>query len=299
MEGSEYFPTCGTSALTVSMLGKQCVCVLLWIGLFSFRVYNYRQISNIRRAKSQNLNVYRLVLQLSLPNPLKPDREWRCSWSSADRRCSNCIWVISKFIVTKVRLIQEVWRYFANLRLYIELLHCIYMYLPYSHILISHLVLSRLVSTRVVSSRLVLSHLISSHFKICTLFIATAASVTHWLKRTACADSPMTQVTHTSSQRILRRGDNTTLSILVKRLTIGTPYLWDIFVSTKIWYACVTVELHAITCLTGPCYNGTWLCVVKLTQCRWHFSKTFRIWDMAINPWTHYDTLLQVRPEVY
>ena len=25
--------------------------------------------------------------------------EWKCSWSSGDRRCSNYIWVISKFIV--------------------------------------------------------------------------------------------------------------------------------------------------------------------------------------------------------
>ena len=25
-------------------------------------------------------------------------QEWRCSWSSADRRCSNYIWVINKFI---------------------------------------------------------------------------------------------------------------------------------------------------------------------------------------------------------
>ena len=25
-------------------------------------------------------------------------REWRCSWSSADRRCSNNIWVINNFI---------------------------------------------------------------------------------------------------------------------------------------------------------------------------------------------------------
>ena len=25
-------------------------------------------------------------------------REWRCSWSSADRRCSNYIWVINKFV---------------------------------------------------------------------------------------------------------------------------------------------------------------------------------------------------------
>ena len=27
--------------------------------------------------------------------------EWRCSWSSADRRCSNYIWVINNFIVYK------------------------------------------------------------------------------------------------------------------------------------------------------------------------------------------------------
>ena len=39
-----------------------------------------------------------VVLKLSLPNPLKPGREWRCSWSSADRRCSNYIWVIKNFI---------------------------------------------------------------------------------------------------------------------------------------------------------------------------------------------------------
>ena len=32
----------------------------------------YRQISNIRRTKSQALHVSRLVLQLTLPNPLKP-----------------------------------------------------------------------------------------------------------------------------------------------------------------------------------------------------------------------------------
>ena len=33
---------------------------------------NYRQISNISRTKSQNLNVSRHVLQLSLRNLLKP-----------------------------------------------------------------------------------------------------------------------------------------------------------------------------------------------------------------------------------
>ena len=32
----------------------------------------YRQFSNIRRTESPYLNVSRLILQLSLPNPLKP-----------------------------------------------------------------------------------------------------------------------------------------------------------------------------------------------------------------------------------
>ena len=32
----------------------------------------YRKISNIRRTESPNLNVSRLVLQLPLPNPMKP-----------------------------------------------------------------------------------------------------------------------------------------------------------------------------------------------------------------------------------
>ena len=70
----------------------------------------YCQICNIRRTQSPNINVSRLVLQLYLPNPLKPGVkfmgyfhtlltvEWRCSWSSADRRCSNDIWMINNFI---------------------------------------------------------------------------------------------------------------------------------------------------------------------------------------------------------
>ena len=35
-------------------------------------MYEYRKISNIRRTKSPKLNVSRLVLQLLLPNPMKP-----------------------------------------------------------------------------------------------------------------------------------------------------------------------------------------------------------------------------------
>ena len=43
-----------------------------------------------------------LVSSCSCPCPIHwsqvQSREWRCSWSSADRRCSNCIWVINKVI---------------------------------------------------------------------------------------------------------------------------------------------------------------------------------------------------------
>ena len=38
---------------------------------------DYRKISNIRRTKSQNLNVSRLGLQVSLRNILKPSVKWR------------------------------------------------------------------------------------------------------------------------------------------------------------------------------------------------------------------------------
>ena len=38
-------------------------------GLSQYSIY--RQFSNIRRTQSQNITVSRLVLQLSLPNPMK------------------------------------------------------------------------------------------------------------------------------------------------------------------------------------------------------------------------------------
>ena len=37
----------------------------------------YRQFSNLRLTQSQNINVSRLVLQLSLPDSLKPDVKLR------------------------------------------------------------------------------------------------------------------------------------------------------------------------------------------------------------------------------
>ena len=46
----------------------------------------YRKISNIRRINSPNLNVSRLVLQLSLPNPLKPGVKSRMTMLLEQRR---------------------------------------------------------------------------------------------------------------------------------------------------------------------------------------------------------------------
>ena len=37
--------------------------------------------------------------------------EWICSWSNADRRCSNYIWVINNLVAYQVRLILETWWY--------------------------------------------------------------------------------------------------------------------------------------------------------------------------------------------
>ena len=61
----------------------------------------YCQISKISCTKSQTLNVSPLVLQFSkCPFQWSQviSREWRCSCSNADRRCSNYIWMSNNFI---------------------------------------------------------------------------------------------------------------------------------------------------------------------------------------------------------
>ena len=50
--------------------------------------FEYRQTSNISRAKSQHL----------MSRSQVSSKKWRCSWSSAVRRCSNYIWVSKNFI---------------------------------------------------------------------------------------------------------------------------------------------------------------------------------------------------------
>ena len=46
----------------------------------------YRKIANIRRTESQNLTVSRLVLQLYLPNPMKPGVKSRMKMYLEQRR---------------------------------------------------------------------------------------------------------------------------------------------------------------------------------------------------------------------
>ena len=71
----------------------------------------YHQTSNISRPKSKNLNVSRLVLQLSLPNPLKPgfneneDVVVAPPTGNAPTTCEGS----TILLPTKVQLILEIW----------------------------------------------------------------------------------------------------------------------------------------------------------------------------------------------
>ena len=68
---------------------------------------NYRQVSNIRRTKSQHSQDSRTVLRLSLPNPLKPDLKSRMKMYLEQRRSE---WS-TILLPTEVRLILEILRY--------------------------------------------------------------------------------------------------------------------------------------------------------------------------------------------
>ena len=55
-----------------------------WSGIVDFNTY--RQVSNIRRTKSQHFKDSRIVLRLSLTNPLKPDVKSRMKMQLEQRR---------------------------------------------------------------------------------------------------------------------------------------------------------------------------------------------------------------------
>ena len=64
--------------------------------------------------------------------------EWRCSWSSADRRCSNYIWVINNLHASKVRLILETWRYVLMCEVYTLEIRLIRIYTVWKKYRINH-----------------------------------------------------------------------------------------------------------------------------------------------------------------
>ena len=64
----------------------------------SISYWMHHQTSNKRGTKPQKLNVLSRLAVVVAQSSQVLSREWRCSWSSADRRCSNYIWVISNCI---------------------------------------------------------------------------------------------------------------------------------------------------------------------------------------------------------
>ena len=71
--------------------------------IYNLWLARYRQVSNVRCTKLQHLKDSRTVLYshgclCRIPWSQMLSQEWRCSWSSANRRCSNYIWVIDNFI---------------------------------------------------------------------------------------------------------------------------------------------------------------------------------------------------------
>ena len=78
-------------------------CCWMWSSMNMFleqiltQEWRYRRTSNISRTKSQHVNAFcNCLCPFHWSQVLS--REWRCSWSSADRRCSNYFWVINNFI---------------------------------------------------------------------------------------------------------------------------------------------------------------------------------------------------------
>ena len=67
-------------------------------------VFNCCQTSNIRHTNSLKLKCFWIRLAVVFC-PIHwsqvLSREWRCSWSSAERRCSNYIWMINNFIASQ------------------------------------------------------------------------------------------------------------------------------------------------------------------------------------------------------
>ena len=65
--------------------------------------HKYCEFSNIRRTKSKNSNASQMACSCLRATYWSHvlSGEWRCSWSSADRRCSNYIWLNNNLIAYK------------------------------------------------------------------------------------------------------------------------------------------------------------------------------------------------------
>ena len=77
------------------------------------KLKKFRQTANIRSTKSQNINVFRLVLQLSLPKPSKPVVQSRMKiWLNQRRQAILQLHLRDhRFYCLLMWLILEVWRY--------------------------------------------------------------------------------------------------------------------------------------------------------------------------------------------
>ena len=113
------------SITTVARLvNDRCTSLLRWsyassashVTVLWYFYYN-RQISNISRTHSQKLHDSRLVLQLSLANPLKPGVKLRnedvVGAAPTGDAPTTSGWPPS-VLPTKVQLILEIWRYIYN-----------------------------------------------------------------------------------------------------------------------------------------------------------------------------------------
>ena len=69
---------------------------LLWFVFTVWAIFNYHQISNIKRIKYRKASPCSCLCPIHWIQMLS--REWRCSGSSAGRRCSNYIWMITNSI---------------------------------------------------------------------------------------------------------------------------------------------------------------------------------------------------------
>ena len=108
-------------------LWMHCRFVHSWVSAIVRTIsISYSKTSNISHTNSQTY-----MIPVSSCNCLCPihwnqvlNRERRCGWSSADRQCSNYIWVINKFAAYQgakyTRGLAVIWIFTKNHRAYVD-----------------------------------------------------------------------------------------------------------------------------------------------------------------------------------